>query len=77
MKEICNTGLNKEIVAELSGSQLKVFACICYDVDPAESGLSMPTFKAAYEFLYAKGYFSANWKKYNLLVKLQREDEEN
>lgn len=75
MKEICNTGLNKEIVAELSGSQLKVFACLFYDVDPAESGLSMPTFKAAYEYLYTKGYVSATWKKYNLLLKLQREDE--
>lgn len=59
MKEIITTGLNKEIVVELSGNQLKVFACLCYDVDPAESGLSMPTFKAAYEFLYAKGYISA------------------
>lgn len=74
MKEIFNTGLNKEIAAELSGSQLKVFACLFYGVDPAESGISMPTFKAAYEFLYAKGYVSATWKKYNLLLKLQREE---
>ena len=72
MREICNTGLTKEIIMELSGSQLKVFACLFYDVDPAESGLSMPTFKAAYDLLYAKGYIAIPWKRYNLLLKLER-----
>ena len=75
MREICNTGLTKELIMELSGSQLKVLACLFYDIDPANSGLSMKTFKDAYETLYTKGYVAATWKKYNLLVKLQREDE--
>ena len=75
MKEICNTGLTKELIMELSGSQLKVLACLFYDVDPENSGLNMKTFKAAYEVLYEKGYVSATWRKYILLVKLQREDD--
>lgn len=75
MKEICNTGLTKELIMELSGSQLKVLACLFYDIDPEESGLNIKTFKAAYETLYEKGYVAATWKKYNLLVKLQREDD--
>lgn len=74
MKEICNTGLTKELIMELSGSQLKVLACLFYDIDPLKSGLNLKTFKAAYETLYTKGYVSATWKKYNLLVKLQREE---
>lgn len=75
MENIITTGLTKEIVMELNGSQLKVFNCLGLGILPEQSGLSMSTFKAAYETLYAKGYVSATWKKYNLLVKLQREDE--
>ena len=75
MERITTTGLNKEIVMELNGSQLKVFGCLGLGILPEQSGLSMPTFKAAYEYLYTKGYVSATWKKYNLLLKLQREDE--
>lgn len=73
MERIITTGLTKEIVMELNGSQLKVFNCLGLGILPEQSGLSMPTFKAAYDFLYAKGYVSATWKKYNLLLKLQRE----
>ena len=75
MENITTTGLTKEIVMELNGSQLKVFNCLGLGILPEQSGLSMPTFKAAYETLYAKGYVSTTWKKYNLLLKLQREDE--
>ena len=74
MENIITTGLSKEIVMELNGSQLKVFNCLGLGILPEQSGLSMPTFKAAYETLYAKGYVSATWKKYNLLLKLQREE---
>ena len=75
MENITTTGLNKEIVMELNGSQLKVFNCLGLGILPEQSGLSMPTFKAAYEYLYTKGYVSTTWKRYNLLLKLQREDE--
>ena len=75
MENITTTGLTKEIVMELNGSQLKVFNCLGLGILPEQSGLSMPTFKAAYETLYVKGYVAITWKKYNLLLKLQREDE--
>ena len=72
MERIITTGLSKEIVMELNGSQLKVFNCLGLGILPEQSGLSMPTFKAAYDLLYAKGYISIPWKRYNLLLKLER-----
>lgn len=72
MESIVTTGLNKEIVLELNGNQLKVFNCLGLGILPEQSGLSMPTFKAAYELLYAKGYVAIPWKRYNLLLKLER-----
>ena len=72
MEGIITTGLNKEIVMELNGSQLKVFNCLGLGIFPEQSGLSMPTFRAAYDLLYAKGYVAIPWKRYNLLLKLER-----
>ena len=72
MESIVTTGLNREIVLELNGNQLKVFNCLGLGILPEQSGLSMPTFKAAYDLLYAKGYIAIPWKRYNLLLKLER-----